>query len=101
MAHPRGLGALPSLEGCRELRRLLAQATISIDEVAMPTRIEQGTFIVLTMNLDQRLPDLPQKLHADADVVDKAPATAIGALHAAQDHAVLGGDAILGKEGEH
>ena len=48
--------------------------------------IDQRPFVMLAVNFHQRGADGLQGLHADRLVVDEGAGTAVGKLHAAQDH---------------
>ncbi len=48
--------------------------------------IDQCALVVLAVNFHQRRADRLQGLHADCLIVDEGAGTAVGKLHAAQDH---------------
>ena len=69
-----------------------------IEQRAMGGDVDQRALVVLTVDLDQRLPEAFEHLHAERLVVDEGPGAAVGELYAAQDQLVLRGDVVDGKD---
>ena len=100
MAHADGVRLLPRLEALRDVCCFLAQAAKGINQIAMTAGIDQSPLIVLAVDLDQHLADLPQELHAHAGIVDEGAAAAIHTLQPPQDQRVVGGNTVLGEQSE-
>ena len=64
----------------------------------MHGRFDEGTFVVLTVDFDERRAKDAQYLHADRLIVDKGAGTAVGKLHPAQNEFILGAEAVVGKK---
>ena len=56
--------------------------------------IDQRALVVLAVDLDQRLAELLEDLHADRLIVDEGARAPVGKLDAAQDQFVVGGDVV-------
>jgi len=59
---------------------------------------DEGAFIVLTMDFDQRGAKRAEHLHADRLIVNKGTGAAVGKLHAAQDEFVFAAQAVVGEK---
>jgi len=94
-------GSLPGLPCHGNPIRLAAQATKGIDEIAMTTRIDERAVVMLTVDLDQRLPYRAQQLHTDGHVIDEGAGAAICGLNATQNERAIGLKSIVGKELQH
>ncbi len=66
----------------------------------MGARINERPVVVLAVNLDELAADAPERLRRDALVVDEGPAAAVGQLHAPQDEAAAGLDALRLRSGD-
>src|SRR5271166_1251949 len=64
----------------------------------MCSRLDEGAFIVLTVDFDQRGAKRAQYLHADRLMVDKGAGAAVGKLHPAQNELVLAAQAVVDKK---
>src|SRR5262249_16174449 len=60
--------------------------------------IDEGAFIVLAVDFDQRGAKRTQHLDADRLIVDEGTGPAVGKLHAAQNELVLTAQAVVGKK---
>src|SRR5215472_2775707 len=60
--------------------------------------IDEGAFIVLAVDFDQRGAKRTQHLDADRLIVDEGTGPAVGKLHAAQNVLVLAAEAVVGKK---
>ncbi len=69
---------------------VLFQPAVGVEQAAMGRGIDQRAGIVLAVDLDQRRAQRLQGLHADRLVVDEGAGSAVGELHAAQDHRLVG-----------
>ena len=76
------------------------EAVEGVEQRPVPGGFDEGTIVVLAVDLDQGLPHLFQQLHADGGVVDQRAGAAVGALHPPQDQGVAPLDAVGGKEGK-
>src|SRR6185312_5698625 len=94
----RGSLRLPArLPQCFDIRGLVLKPSKCIKKPTMRRRVDQGTLIVLAMDLDQRTPELPEHLHADRLIVHKGTRAAIGKLNTAEDQLIVRGN-IIGSE---
>ena len=80
-----GCGFAPRLPERGDVGRIGLQAAKGIEQPAMGGGVHQRAFVVLAVDLDQRLAELLQDLHAHRLIVDKGAGAAVGELHAAQD----------------
>ena len=62
------------------------------------TLVRQGAGVVLAVDFNERGAQRLQRLHADRLVVDEGAGAAVGKLHAAQDHGLIGGDIARRKQ---
>ena len=66
----------------------------------MRRHVDERALVVLAVDLDQRRPERLEHLHAHRLVIHEGAGAPVGELHAPQDQAVLGGDAVLGEQRE-
>ena len=71
------------------------QAAKFIQERAVAARVQQATFVMLTMHLNQGSPQLAQQGGGDGLVINKGPAPAISTDLAAQYQAILDRQILL------
>ena len=86
LERPLGLaqGAVGAL--CRGRQRF--EPAIGVDQRAMGRRIGQRALVVLAVDLDQRRRQPPQRLGADAPVIDIGASASVGELDPPQDQLV-------------
>ena len=85
MLRPLVLGRPPGLPGGGDRASLTRESAIGIDEVAMAARVDERPVVMLAVDLDQGLPNLPQQLHAHRHIVDECPGASVRRLDAPQD----------------
>ena len=86
--------------GAADRRGIGLEPRIGIEQPPVRRDIDQRALVVLAVDFDQRAAEGFQHLHADRLVVDEGARASVGKLHAAQDQAVLGSDAVFGKQRE-
>lgn len=64
----------------------------------MRVGIDKRPIVVLAVNFNERLADLPHQLNAHRLVVDERLGAAVGRLHAAEDQIAIVVDAVLAQE---
>src|SRR5262249_62036913 len=85
--------------GARRRLDVLIETAERIEQRAMRSGIDERPFVMLAVDLDQRLTEALEHLHADRLIVDERTRAPVGELDAAQDQLVLGGDVVDGEEG--
>ena len=100
MRRDRFLGAATYIPCARNRRRIVLEPRIGIEQAPMRRNIDERALVMLAMDLDQRAAERFQHLHAHRLVVDEGARAPVGKLHAAQDQAVLGSDAVFGEQCE-
>ena len=73
------------------------QATMRIENVAVRTRIDQGAFVMLSVDFDQRARDRPQGLRAHRLIIDESAGPSVRHLHAAQHKIAVRVDRLVGR----
>ena len=82
----RCVGGLAGLPERFESKHVLVQAGEGIEQPAVRGGVDQSALVVLAVDLDQGCADRFQRLHRGGLVVDEGAGTAVGKLHAAQNH---------------
>ena len=80
-------------------RRQRLESAVGVDQGAMGRRVGQRPLVVLAMDLDQRRGQRPQRLGADALVVDVGPRAPVGELNPAQDRFIADLDVLTFERG--
>ncbi|OIQ64841.1 hypothetical protein GALL_536060 [mine drainage metagenome] len=80
------VGGAPSVPELLQRGDVFLKAGKRIKQAAVGRGIDQRALVMLAMDFDQCRTDRFQGLHADRLIVDEGAGTAIGQLHAAQDH---------------
>ena len=86
LEHP--LGVAQGAVGALRRGRQRFEPAIGVDQRAMGRRIGQRPLIVLAVDLDQRRRQSPQRLGADAPVIDIGARASVGELDPPQDQLV-------------
>ena len=81
-------------------RGIVLQTRIGIEQAPVRRHVDQRALVVLAVDFHQRRAERLEHLHAHRLIVDEGAGAPVGELHAAQDQAVLGGDAVLGNQRE-
>ncbi len=81
--------------------RLALEPAESVEQRPVGRRVDQGTLVMLPMDLDQRRAENFQCLHADGLIIDESARAAVGELHPAQDQLVVGLDIVCRHQGAH
>src|SRR4051794_3529235 len=100
MDRHRLLGGAPRRPCPVDCRGILLEPRIGIEQPPVCRDIDKRAFIMLAMDLDERAAQRLQYLHAHRLVVDESARATVRQLHATQDQAVLGADAVFGKQRE-
>src|SRR6476659_6552950 len=72
----------------------------SIEQPPMLLRANQGSIVMLTVDLDEQRTDLLQERHSARLVVDKGAGFSVARLHTPEDDGAVGVDAVLVQEFE-
>src|SRR4051794_28239733 len=100
MGRDRFLGVGPRRPRAVDRRGVLLKTRISIEQPPVRRDIDERALVMLAMDLDERAAQRFEDLHAHRLVVHEGARASVRELHAAQDQAVLGADAVLGKRRE-
>ena len=92
----RIVGGPPRLPERFQRRDFLLQPGEGVEQLPVRRGIDQRALVMLAVDLDQRSADRFQGLHADRLVVDEGAGTAVGELHAAENHLAGIVEAVLG-----
>ena len=98
MRRGRGLTRASLVPECRDLVRRRLQAGERVEQPAVGRSVDQRALVMLSMDLDQRRPQLLEDLRAHRLVVDEGARAAVDKLDPAQDQLVLGRDVVLAQQ---